>query len=68
MEFYHGVLPSVLRYSFSFQRAVRVFSFGDCLISTKAEKHKEGRAGVCSENQEHGAFFKSKWLELSALG
>jgi hypothetical protein len=42
------IWPGPLRYSFSFQRAVQVFSFGDCPISTEAEKNKEGRAGVCS--------------------
>ena len=36
MEFYHGGLPSALRYFFSFFVVVRVFSFGGYPISSKA--------------------------------
>ena len=35
MQFYHGVLPSVFRYLFSFRLVGQAFSYGEFLIYPK---------------------------------
>ena len=53
MEFYHGALPSALRYFFSFRRVVPVFSFGDFPISSEPEKNKEETTELETGGEHH---------------
>ncbi|MEM7031816.1 MAG: hypothetical protein AAF629_19840 [Chloroflexota bacterium] len=53
MAFYHGGLPLVLRYSFSFQLAVQAFYFGDCPISPELEKKKQKETKLERNSDNH---------------